>query len=378
MKKNISDTINKMLGRKSNDQVVIENLGIEAQETLKNAPTIEEGVEEITEQAVGRIEENPELAKDITKKILDIVKKSKEVELSDVDIKDVAEDILRKVMESEKTSTQEGIKVAEVIPDKAIVNVAGEVSAEQGAKIVEAIVDEDIKDKAEKMILTQKLDDIYNNVEQMNDAEVVGQMSKIELSSKEIEKKKQKIIAKKIASNYKTHGSTLLSHIIMSIPASKMKMIDMEDLVEEEYNKLEISKEDKQYDKQDFSKKLIDEALKEPQKMEEAEMKEFDLIRVMMSNLDPEDRKKILKRTRSQIIDSKKRNVYDKLEESGLIESLSSFRENTAENAIGKMANSIKKRVPEQQKQYYVAETTPNIKKYELNNKDKDDEQEYR
>lgn len=180
---------------------------------------------------------------EIIKQMPDI--KSEKATVEAVKKVDLASDAITEIIQEAPVSPVTAQKLAEQIPDE-------EVQKEQQAEIERKVREEQIKreqDKEKKII--SKLDEIYDNCEGINDAILVGDISKlnIERKTEKISERLKQIVAKKVAIDCMKFGGPKLPTLMKIMPATEMLEEDLPALVETEYQKAkaEYEEDEKEY-----------------------------------------------------------------------------------------------------------------------------------
>ena len=180
---------------------------------------------------------------EIIKQMPDI--KSEKATVEAVKKVDLASDAITEIIQEAPVSPVTAQKLAEQIPDE-------EVQKEQQAEIERKVREEQIKreqDKEKKII--SKLDEIYDNCEGINDAILVGDISKlnIERKTEKISERLKQIVAKKVAIDCMKFGGPKLPTLMKIMPATEMLEEDLPALVETEYqkDKAEYEEDEKEY-----------------------------------------------------------------------------------------------------------------------------------
>lgn len=242
--------------------------------------------------------ENKDDKEEVRKKINEIIKKYPELldevvntakESDQIEDEVIIETLIKnieiivdkkKISEKEKTLLNLGVKVlaaiGKEIPDKYLDKLAD--AARKSRHIdrqTEIEVIEQMKDKKSKQKQVAKsLRRIHTGInEKTTDEYIQLEIEKLESiveSSKSIKDLKRDIIAKKIAYNYMNNKSTQLYALTKIIPTEEMFMINMPEIVQNQYN--EIMKKEKKnnsekkyhkYDKQKFKMELLSKMAKD-------------------------------------------------------------------------------------------------------------------
>ena len=180
---------------------------------------------------------------EIIKQMPDI--KSEKATVEAVKKVDLASDAITEIIQEAPVSPVTAQKLAEQIPDE-------EVQKEQQAEIERKVREEQIKREQDKeKNIISKLDEIYDNCEGINDAILVGDISKlnIERKTEKISERLKQIVAKKVAIDCMKFGGPKLPTLMKIMPATEMLEEDLPALVETEYQKAkaEYEEDEKEY-----------------------------------------------------------------------------------------------------------------------------------
>ena len=180
---------------------------------------------------------------EIIKQMPDI--KSEKATVEAVKKVDLASDAITEIIQEAPVSPVTAQKLAEQIPDE-------EVQKEQQAEIERKVREEQIKREQDKeKNIISKLDEFYDKCEGINDAILVGDISKlnIERKTEKISEKLKQIVAKKVAIDCMNFGGPKLPTLMKIMPATEMLEEDLPALVETEYQKAkaEYEEDEKEY-----------------------------------------------------------------------------------------------------------------------------------
>lgn len=180
---------------------------------------------------------------EIIKQMPDI--KSEKATVEAVKKVDLASDAITEIIQEAPVSPVTAQKLAEQIPDE-------EVQKEQQAEIERKVREEQIKREQDKeKNIISKLDEFYDKCEGINDAILVGDISKlnIERKTEKISERLKQIVAKKVAIDCMKFGGPKLPTLMKIMPATEMLEEDLPALVETEYQKAkaEYEEDEKEY-----------------------------------------------------------------------------------------------------------------------------------
>ena len=202
----------------------------------------------------------------------------KKVLKASVDEKELPNDVVTETMA--KISKIESIPDAVItdvvkakkddLPDSSIKTIIekGDVDENERIQLIGTVVDK----KINKKLVKNELRNLYSKTDEITDVEVVTSLEKIKnlemgQEDDEIKELGEKVVAKKIAENYYSEikRGTMLYSFSQFIPIKEMLEIDLPELVEKEYNKLEEEngKKKNRFSKRDLKDKILDDLAKE-------------------------------------------------------------------------------------------------------------------
>ena len=156
------------------------------------------------------------------------------------------------------------------LPDSSIKTIIekGDVDENERIQLIGTVVDK----KINKKLVKNELRNLYSKTDEITDVEVVTSLEKIKnlemgQEDDEIKELGEKVVAKKIAENYYSEikRGTMLYSFSQFIPIIEMLEIDLPELVEQEYRKLEEENGEKKnrFSKKDLKEKILDDLAKE-------------------------------------------------------------------------------------------------------------------
>ena len=172
---------------------------------------------------------------------------------------------------SKKIGVAVAKNTAKDLPDDSIKEIIAtpEVGEEDARKLLEKINDDDIRKSEEEKLNIEKLNKIYDDCASMPDGSIINKIKKIletiDEKSEKINETINKIIAKKIAVNFSNFGTSLIKGFNKIISPLEMLEIDLLNLVNAEYKKIEKDNIGnlKPYDKDILKNAIIQELGKE-------------------------------------------------------------------------------------------------------------------
>lgn len=307
---------------------------------------------------------------------------------------DVAADFITKMIDDENVPNKYVIEPAMGLPSEKISDVVENenISIEHKEVLVSSMEDEEIREEAtrkieqeieekrirkEKEIKQKKLNElkqlvrIYSGCDfEKSDYDIIHELQGFDNSKQyntvEEEKIRQRIIAKKIACNYAKYGTTRISKLSEYMTATEMKQIDMLELVQKEYEKIIKRQKDKEikifeYDKENLKRQIIENSVKEEQNKVECDQEnkieqKIKDIREELRALSPEVRKNEINIFEERIGNEKRRNTYNMIEASGLIEKLQSLSLEDAEKVLKGTVQVIENRTKKKETNLEVNE----------------------
>lgn len=312
---------------------------------------------------------------------------------------EVAADFINKMIDDENVPNKYIIEPAKSLPSEDISSVVANenISLEHKEVLVDSMEDEQIRQKAEEKIKKEKeerrikiekentkkkkeelkkLVKIYSECSaEKSEFELIKELKEFDNSKKydtaEVEKIKQRIIAKKIAYNYSKFGITMLGKLTDYMPPTKMVNINMAEIVQKEYEKLIIRTKEpkaKTYDKEKLKEQIFEQ--EERKIYQDSEYNQENEIQRQLERAGAElrvlplkDRKSEVESFRTRINDKKIRDIYRLIESSGMIEALGKVSPEEAKRFLAGSTQVIEKRIMnKEKKKYKVAEETPKIK----------------
>lgn len=215
-------------------------------EKIKNAEQI------AATQVIELVQKNPHIAQEILKQIV-----RKEEIPNEVFEKAATE--ITKLDEIPDTVVSEVVRDDNLeIPDRIIANIIEKGEMNQPETIVLINNLEDDKIKKDKII--QKLEEFYKNCSEMSEIELVEKITDLNFiqKDKEMELLEQRIVAKKMATNYKTFGGTKIDILAQCVSEEKMLEINIPELVELEYKELNEDNEKNSIDKSKLKVQILE------------------------------------------------------------------------------------------------------------------------
>ncbi len=368
----------------------------------------EKGVnsKEIANKVLGYLTENPELASEVLQGL--------------IEKKEIPNTVFQ------ETATQ--ISRTKEIPDKVIPEAIENVNATVPAKVITGIIDEGKVNQEATITLIKNINDEKVQVEQVKqmlkelyqtcikglEFDLVEKLKKIDTiceKDSEIAKLQHKIIAKRMAYNYKQYGDSKIYTLSTYIPVEEMMEIDLPEMVETEYEKLLKRNEENKFNKSEFKIRILDYIAKHvvnsyneigeiiiPQSnsmahLTNAEEKRFiekiqiysekKLDKKQINNMKAQIRGRVnniklkeflekirklpqsemnefISRANSLLVDEEYFDTYRELQDTGTMETLKSVKKEKREKYIREINNIIYNR--EKQKKLHVATITPKIK----------------
>lgn len=368
----ISKKIKKFVKRK--DVEALAEKGAQNVQAILEQEEGEEAYKKATETAIEEIKKHPELAI----KILTLIneKISSEIAVNTVIQLPKEEDF------SEETTKKATEELS--LEDNHIIAIIQEsdLGYKDSMEITQQLSDEEIKKKVQQKLKKEEeqrslssLKQIYKKCnEEMNEAELEEELNKamvnININTEKIQELKNRIIAKKIALNYATYGTNIVSKQRTLISAKQMYEANMVEMAKEEYKKIEEEtatikgEKIKKFNEQELRYKILREieATEVSTKFNEEETLN-EIISIMKTTLKESERKAILIRLKEEVTNEKIRKTYESMKKTGITKILSELPENKREDVLEILKNVTSKRLK-------VAEKTPKLKTSEFINKD--------
>ena len=331
----------------------------------------EEAYDEATKTAIEEIKKHPELAM----KILATINEN-------VSSKVVVNTVI-KLPQEEEFSEKTAVKAAEQLDledeHKVTIIVESNLEYENKMQIANQLEDKEIRDKIQKELKSKeeerslnKLDEIYmmcnqavNEVTLQNEIEKV--MKNLPFETEAIHQKINRIIARKIAFNYATYGTNIVSKQRYLMTAKKMCEINMVQLAKEEYEKIisenDSSKENKikAFNEEELKYNILKEMEVTVLEEEIDEEESFNELKTMLKTLMYDERKELLIKFKEEIQNKNIRKTYQGMRKLGLVQILSELEQNKRERVLETLKDVIEKRIKAHTK-LKVAKITPKIK----------------
>lgn len=257
--------------------------------------------------------------------------KSKNVDKNE----EVAADFLNTMLKEDEVPNEYVIDSAKELPDSTLTIITEEdkIPISDRKELIRSMGNEDMRneqfdklkreeEKRRKKVLQKErkmLQKIYNECDkETTDNDLVLQIHNIlenikHLSLEEVNQTKAKIIAKKIAYNYKRFEYSNLKLLLQAMPAKEMMDAGIINLVEEETIKISNGKEE--FDKtEDLKIRLAREIQEDYAKYNEES--ELEKIRQMLNGFPKGERIEMIESIK-KMVQSKQKNIKDEIESQG-------------------------------------------------------------